>query len=108
MATVTGVDTEKKRVLMAFERAEIEDDSQERERLLTFVVVGGGPTGVEMAGAISEVARKALSKDFRCIDPRTARVLLVEAGQRLLSTFAPKMSEYAKKAHTITLLGLRT
>lgn len=88
----------RRRVLMAFERAEIETDRKVRERLLTFVVVGGGPTGVEMAGAISEVARKALSKDFRRIDPRTARVLLIEAGPRLLSSFTPAMSEYARNA----------
>ncbi|ANO50449.1 hypothetical protein BA177_03810 [Woeseia oceani] len=88
----------RRRVLMAFERAEIETDRKVRERLLTFVVVGGGPTGVEMAGAISEVARKALSKGFRRIDPRTARVLLIEAGPRLLSSFTPAMPEYARNA----------
>jgi len=88
----------RRRMLTAFEQAEIEDDSVERERLLTFVIVGGGPTGVEMAGAIVEVARKALAADFRRIDPRTARVVLVEAGPKLLSAFTPGRTEYALRA----------
>jgi NADH:quinone reductase (non-electrogenic) len=88
----------RRRMLTAFEQAEIEDDSVARERLLTFVIVGGGPTGVEMAGAIVEVARKALAADFRRIDPRTARVVLVEAGPKLLSAFTPGMTEYARRA----------
>ena len=63
-------------MLTAFERAEVAEDPAERERLLTFVVVGGGPTGVEMAGAIAELARHALARDFRAIDPTHARVVL--------------------------------
>ena len=64
----------RRRILLAFERAETETNPDERRRLLNFVVVGGGPTGVEMAGAIAELARRALAADFRCIDPRSARI----------------------------------
>jgi NADH:ubiquinone reductase (H+-translocating) len=88
----------RRRILLAFELAEGTTDAAERERLLTFVVVGGGPTGVEMAGAISELARKALAADFRRIDPRTARVVLVEAGPRLLSSFPERLSDYTVRA----------
>jgi NADH dehydrogenase len=73
-------------ILSAFEQAELIRDDAERKRLLTFVIIGGGPTGVEMAGAIAEVARQTLARDFRRIDPRTARIVLIEAGPRLLPT----------------------
>jgi NADH dehydrogenase len=86
----------RRRILLAFEKAETEADPQERARLLNFVVVGGGPTGVEMAGAIAELANRALAKDFRSIDPRCARVILVEAAPRLLTPFEPSLSEAAK------------
>lgn len=86
------------RMLLAFERAENETDDDERKRLLTFVIVGGGPTGVEMAGAIAELARRALAKDFRTIDPASARVVLVEAGPRLLTAFDPSLSERARQS----------
>ena len=92
------------RLLLAFERAEMEDDPEERERLLTFVIVGGGPTGVEMAGAIAELARKALAADFRTIDPKDTRVLLIEAGPRLLTTFPDDLSGYAE--HVLRSLGV--
>ena len=88
----------RRRILLAFERAEAAADPAERERLMTFVIVGGGPTGVEMAGAISELARKALAADFRHVDPRAARVLLVEAGARVLATFPEPLSDYARRA----------
>jgi NADH dehydrogenase len=88
----------RRRILMAFERAEVVDDAQEQRRLLTFVVVGGGPTGVELAGAIIELARKALAADFRRIDTRATRVVLVEAGPRLLPAFPPHLSDYARRA----------
>jgi NADH:ubiquinone reductase (H+-translocating) len=88
----------RQRILVAFERAEIEEDAVRRRALLTFVVVGGGPTGVEMAGAIVELARKALAADFRTIDPRCARILLVEAGDRLLQPFHPNLSEAARRS----------
>jgi NADH dehydrogenase len=86
----------RRRVLLAFERAEREEDAEARRRWLTFVVIGGGPTGVEMAGAFAEIARHTLSGDFRRIDPRSARVLLLEAGPRVLSSFPEDLSEKAK------------
>jgi NADH dehydrogenase len=91
----TGI---REKILLAFERAELEDDDAERERLLTFVVIGGGATGVEMAGAIAELSRRALSCDFKRIRRCQARVLLVEAGQRLLPAFSEKISVYVKRA----------
>ena len=86
----------RRRILLAFERAETEPDPDERRRLLNFVVVGGGPTGVEMAGAIAELAKRALAADFRAIDPRAARVILIEAAPRLLTPFDPSLSEAAR------------
>jgi NADH:quinone reductase (non-electrogenic) len=88
----------RRRILLAFERAETEPDVDERRRLLNFVVVGGGPTGVEMAGAIAELARRALASDFRSIDPRCARIILIEAGPRLLAPFDPALSEAARRS----------
>ncbi len=88
----------RRRILLAFEHAETEPDPAERQRLLNFVVVGGGPTGVEMAGAIAELAKRALASDFRTIDPRSARIILVEAGPRLLTPFDPDLSENAKRS----------
>lgn len=85
----------RQRVLLAFERAEMTDDEAERERLLTFVVIGAGPTGVELAGTIAELARWTLAADFRRIDSRKARVLLVEAGPRVLPAMPDKLSDYA-------------
>ncbi|HEY8581067.1 MAG TPA: NAD(P)/FAD-dependent oxidoreductase, partial [Beijerinckiaceae bacterium] len=87
-------------LLRAFERAELEEDEAARRRLLTFVVIGGGPTGVEVAGAIAEVARHALVRDFRRIEPASARILLIEAGPRLLATFPERLSSYAHDALT--------
>lgn len=87
----------RRRILLAFERAEREPDPVLRQRQLTFVVIGGGPTGVELAGAIAEVARFALRRDFRRIDPRDASILLLEAGPRLLSTYPPRLSDRAKQ-----------
>ncbi|MGR4846756.1 NAD(P)/FAD-dependent oxidoreductase [Rhizobium sp. LARHSG275] len=84
------------RILSAFERAEVTEDDQRREALLTFVVVGGGPTGVEMAGAIAELARKVVVRDFRHINAASARVVLVEAGNRILPTMPACLSA---KAH---------
>lgn len=84
-------------ILIAFECAEIVTNPNEQRRLLTFVIVGGGATGVEMAGAISEVARQTLAADFRRIDPRSARIVLIEAGPRLLPTFPSSLSDYATK-----------
>ncbi len=87
--------TIRKKILLAFEQAELCQDENERKRLMTFCVIGGGPTGVEMAGAIAELANKTLKEDFRHIDPSTAQVVLLEAGDRLLAAFPPKLSEKA-------------
>ena len=88
----------RRRILLAFEKAETEEDPHERARLLNFVIVGGGPTGVEMAGAIAELANRALAADFRAIDPRSARIILVEAAPRLLTPFDPSLSQAAKRS----------
>jgi NADH:ubiquinone reductase (H+-translocating) len=88
----------RRRFLLAFERAEVVENDAERERLLTFVIVGGGATGVEMAGAIAEVAQRTLRHDFRHIDPRRSRIVLIEAGPRLLPTFPQKLSDYATRS----------
>jgi NADH dehydrogenase len=84
------------RFLRAFERAETAADDVARRKLLTFVVVGGGPTGVEMAGAMAEVAHETLKEDFRRIDPRMSRILLIEAGPRILPGLPDNLSGYAK------------
>ena len=86
------------RILVAFEKAESSHDPDERRRLLTFVIVGGGPTGVEMAGAIAELAKKTLAKDFRTIDPASARVILVEGGPRVLLAFPESLSAKARRS----------
>jgi NADH:ubiquinone reductase (H+-translocating) len=88
----------RRRVLLAFEAAEREGDPIAQRRHLTFVVIGGGPTGVELAGAIAELAVFVLSRDFRTIRPDSTRVVLVEAGPRILSSFSPKLSESATKS----------
>ena len=88
----------RRRFLLAFERAEVVEDETARARLLTFVIIGGGATGVEMAGAIAEVARQTLQHDFRRIDPRTSRIVLIEAGPRLLPAFPQALSDYAKRS----------
>jgi len=87
----------RKRVLLAFELAEREADPFRRRELLNFVVIGGGPTGVELAGALAELARTVLAKDFRAIDPRSAQIHLVEAGPRLLDAFPPDLSDKASE-----------
>jgi NADH dehydrogenase len=85
----------RRRVLFAFEAAERETDAERRRQWLTFVVIGGGPTGVEMAGAFAEIARHTLVRDFRRIDPRSARVVLVEAAPRVLTAYPRNLSERA-------------
>ena len=86
------------RILLAFEEAERASDPQQRAALLTFVIVGAGPTGVELAGTIAELARSTLPADFRRIDTRKARILLIEAGPRILPAFAEDLSVYAKES----------
>ncbi len=86
------------RLLAAFEQAEASVEAAERTRLLTFVIVGGGPTGVELAGALAELARRTLPPEFHRVDPARARILLLEAGPRILSVFPERLSDYARRA----------
>ena len=88
----------RRKVLLALERAETETHPGRRKALLTFVVIGGGPTGVEMAGAIAELARRSVSRDFRSITPHCSRVILIEAGDRLLPAFPPELSASAERS----------
>lgn len=87
----------REKILLAFEKAERINDPEEQQKYLNFIVVGGGPTGVEMAGAIAEIARKTLIEDFKKIDPTKAKVYLVEALDRVLPTYPPKLSQKAKE-----------
>ena len=98
LKSIEDATTIRRRILLAFERAEMATDAAERERCLTFVLVGGGPTGVEMAGAIADMARHTLAPDFRRIDPARARVLLLEAAPRLLGGMPACLAAYAKGA----------
>lgn len=92
------------RILSAFEAAESEPDPDRRASWLSFVIVGGGPTGVEVAGQIAELARDTLRRDFRAVDPRTGRIFLIEAADRLLTSFAPSLSD--KAARSLRKLGV--
>jgi NADH dehydrogenase len=98
LKTLEDATTVRRRLLLAFERAECESDPQERAALLTFVIIGAGPTGVELAGTIAELARSTLRPDFRHIDTSKARVVLIEAGPRVLAGFAEELSAYARRA----------
>jgi len=98
LKTLEDATSIRRRILLSLERAERETDSERRTALLTFVIVGGGPTGVELAGAIAELAHQNLREDFRRIDTRQARVLLIEAGPRILPSFTPDLSAYAHAA----------
>jgi NADH:ubiquinone reductase (H+-translocating) len=95
-------------ILLAFEQAELAGNDAERQRLLTFVIVGGGATGVEMAGAIAEIARQTLANDFRRIDPRNSRIILLEAGPRVIPTLSEDLSQYAERALTRMGVDVRT
>lgn len=108
LKSITDATELRKRILLAFERAEAAEDEADRRRLLNFVVVGGGPTGVEMAGAIAELARVALASDFRRIDPRDARIVLVEGSDRLLGALPADLSNYAQAALTDLGVEVRT
>jgi NADH:ubiquinone reductase (H+-translocating) len=94
----------RRHVLTAFERAEASTDNAERHRLLTFVIVGGGPTGVELAGALAEIAKHALKHEFNTIDPSTARIILLEGGPDILATFPRELREHA--VHDLQRLGV--
>jgi NADH:quinone reductase (non-electrogenic) len=98
----------RRRVLLAFEAAERETDEARRQALLSFVIVGGGPTGVELAGALAEIARDALAHEYRAIDPRQARIVLVEAGPRVLATFAEASSRAAARELAARGVDVRT
>lgn len=94
----------RQRILSAFERAEVAESEAEQQALLTFIIIGGGPTGVELAGAIAELARHTLKGEFRRIDPANARVILAEGGDRVLKAFSPKLS--ARATNDLHKLGV--
>jgi NADH:ubiquinone reductase (H+-translocating) len=98
LKTIEDATDIRRRFLLAFEAAEREDDPEARRALLTFVVVGAGPTGVELAGAMAEIARHSIVRDFRRIDPATARIVLVEGGPRVLPAYHPSLAAYAERA----------
>lgn len=98
LKTVEDATEIRRRFLLAFEAAEQEEDPERRRGLLTFVVVGAGPTGVEMAGAMVEVARRSMARDFRRVDPRTARIILLEGAPRVLPSYPEHLSEYTRRA----------
>lgn len=98
LKTLEDATTLRRRILVAFERAERETNPERRAALLTFVIVGAGPTGVELAGTIAELARDTLPPDFRNIDTHAARVVLIEAGPRVLAGFADDLSAYAQRS----------
>jgi NADH dehydrogenase len=104
LKTLEDATTLRRRILLAFERAEVETDPQIRKALLTFVIIGAGPTGVELAGTIAELAQDTLPRDFRNIDTRTARVMLIEAGPRVLAGFAEDLAAYAQ--HSLETIGV--
>jgi NADH:ubiquinone reductase (H+-translocating) len=89
--------TIRQKILKSFELAEMESDPAKRQEQMTFILVGGGPTGVEMAGAIAELATRVIARDFRNIDPKQAKVILMEAGERILSSFPESLSRQAEK-----------
>jgi NADH dehydrogenase len=98
----------RRRFLLAFEAAEQEEDPEEQRALLTFVVIGGGPTGVEMAGSMAETARRSIARDFRHIDPARARIMLLEGGPRLLAAYPETLSQYAAEALQLRGVEVRT
>lgn len=104
LKTLEDATTIRRRILTAFEAAEREPDPSRRAEFLTFVIIGGGPTGVEIAGTIADLARDTLTGDFRVIDPATAQVVLIEGGPRVLPAFKEDMSAYAK--HALEKLGV--
>ena len=108
LKTLEDATTIRRRLLLAFEQAELETDPEIRKALLTFSIIGAGPTGVELAGIIAELAHRTLVKEFRNIDTTTARIILIEAGPRILPVFPPSLSEYAEKSLTKMGVEVRT
>jgi NADH dehydrogenase len=106
LKTIEDATEIRRRILSAFEAAELEPDPDKRRAWLTFVLIGGGPTGVELAGALGEIANDTLRNDFRSINPAEARILLIEGGERILSAFPPELSAAAEEA--LIRLGVRT
>lgn len=97
LKAITDANTVRRNILLAFEAAEIEPDAQKRRELMTFVIVGGGPTGVEMAGQIAEMAHVTLAADFRHLNPHTARIVLLEGSPRILNTFHESLSAASQR-----------
>ena len=97
LKSIDDATTIRRKILLAFERAEMAESESDQRRLLTFVLVGAGPTGVEMAGAIAELAKRALARDFRAIDPRSARIVLLEAGPTVLPSFPASLAAYTHR-----------
>lgn len=108
LKTLEDATTIRRRLLLAFEQAELETDPEIRKALLTFSIIGAGPTGVELAGIIAELAHRTLVKEFRTIDTSTARIILIEAGPRILPVFPPSLSDYAEKSLTKMGVEVRT
>jgi len=108
LKTLEDATTIRRRLLLAFEQAELETDPALRKALLTFSIIGAVPTGVELAGIIAELAHRTLVKEFRTIDTSTARIILVEAGPRILPVFPPSLSDYAEKSLTKMGVEVRT
>ncbi|MDI7861556.1 NAD(P)/FAD-dependent oxidoreductase [Rhizobiaceae bacterium n13] len=108
LKTLEDATTIRRRILLAFEKAELETDPETRKALLTFSIIGAGPTGVELAGIIAQLAHRTLVKEFRSIDTSSARILLVEAGPRVLPVFPEALSEYATKSLTKMGVEVRT
>ncbi len=104
MKTVDDALEVRARIFGAFEMAELEEDPEAQRLWLTFAVIGGGPTGVELAGQISELARRALTNNFRRIDPASARVIIFDGGEKPLATFGPELSE--KTSESLTRIGV--
>ncbi|WP_026622385.1 NADH:ubiquinone reductase (H+-translocating) (plasmid) [Ensifer sp. WSM1721] len=98
LKTLEDATTIRRRLLLAFEQAELESDEERQRALLTFCIIGAGPTGVELAGIIAELAHRTLQREFRTIDTRSAKIILIEAGTRPLATFAPELSQYTEAA----------
>jgi len=98
LKTITDATKIREKILTAFEEAEVEESEEKRKRLLTFIVVGAGPTGVEMAGAMGELSRSAMAANFRHINPAEARIILLEAGPGILVTFSEKLQKKARRS----------